>query len=157
MKLYVGNLNFRCSEDELRDLFCQYGPVSDLIILNDRETGRSRGFGFVTIDDDAGARRAVEELAGQQFLGREMVLNEARPRTDYPNQGQGGHSGGYPAGGGNSGGGGGGYSPRRDLPESTGSIGYSGGTGKPNRGYTPRPSGGGYSGGTSKGYTRRED
>jgi RNA recognition motif-containing protein len=107
MKLYVGNLNFRTTEDELRDLFEQFGQVEDLVILNDRETGRSRGFGFVTLDDE-GAKKAIDELNEQDFQGRNLVINEARPREPRPAGG--GYGGGGGGGGYNRGGGGGGYS-----------------------------------------------
>lgn len=110
MKLYVGNLNFRCTEDDLRELFAPYGQIDDLVILNDRETGRSRGFGFITLADDAQAKQAVEDLHEKDFQDRDLVLNEARPRTE---RGGGGGGGGYSGGGGGRGGGGGGYS-RKD-------------------------------------------
>lgn len=119
MKLYVGNLNFRTTEDDLRGLFEPYGPIDDLIILNDRETGRSRGFGFITLADDDKAKQAMEELNEKEFEGRNLVLNEARPRTERP-AGSGGYGGGNRGGGGGSGGGysgggsGGGYSRRED-------------------------------------------
>ncbi len=129
MKLYVGNLNFRTTEDELRDLFEQYGQVSDIVILNDRETGRSRGFGFVTLDDDGG-KKAIDELNEQDFQGRNLVINEARPREERPAGGGGG--GGYGGGGGRGGGGG-------------GRGGYGGG------------SGGGGGGGGGGGYSRRDN
>jgi RNA recognition motif-containing protein len=121
--MYVGNLNFRTTEDDLRDLFAPYGQIDDLIILNDRETGRSRGFGFITLADDEQAKKAIEELHEQDFQGRNLVLNEARPRTERPSGGGGG--GGY--GGGNRGGGGGGG-------------GYSGGGGGGGGGYKRRDS-----------------
>ncbi len=75
--IYVGNLSFRTSEDELRDLFEQYGTVQRAAIVTDRETGRSRGFGFVEMDD-AGAAKAIESLDGYEFGGRRLHVNESR-------------------------------------------------------------------------------
>lgn len=90
MKFYVGNLNFRITEDQLRALFEPYGPITDLIILTDRETGRSRGFGFITLADDDKAKQAYADLNQSEFEGRTLVMNEARPRTEGPHQGGGG-------------------------------------------------------------------
>ena len=107
MRIYVGNLPFRTTAEELRDLFAGHGTVNDCVIPVDRETGRSRGFGFVDMDDDTG-RGAVEALDGADMDGRALRVNEARPRT--PGSGGGGGGGGYRgerSGGG--GGGGGGY------------------------------------------------
>lgn len=81
MKLYVGNLNFRVTEEDLRELFSPFGPIDDLILLHDRETGRSRGFGFVTLADDQLAQKAIDDLHQQDYQGRDLVLNEAQPRT----------------------------------------------------------------------------
>ncbi|MEM9882108.1 MAG: RNA-binding protein [Planctomycetota bacterium] len=110
MKLYVGNLNFRTTEDGLRALMENYGTVTDLVILNDRETGRSRGFGFVTFSDAEAGKKAIEDLHEQDFEGRNLVVNEARPREERPAGSYGGGGGGYSGG---RGGGGGGYK-RRD-------------------------------------------
>lgn len=104
MKIYVGNMNFQTTEDSLRQLFEQYGPVDEVAVINDRETGRPRGFAFVTMPNDEDAQRAIEELAGQEFEGRTLNVNEARPK---PSGGGGGGRGGY--GGGRGGGGRGGY------------------------------------------------
>ena len=101
MRIYVGNLPFRTTTQELRDLFASYGEVNDVVIPEDRETGRSRGFGFVDMDDDSG-RGAIEALDGWDMDGRALRVNEARPRTPG---GGGGGGGGYRGGGG----GGGGY------------------------------------------------
>jgi len=91
MKIYVGNLSFQTSENEMRELFGQFGEVKDATILLDRETGRSRGFGFIEMDDDAG-REAIGALDGKEFGGRNLKVNEARPRNDR--QGGGGGGGG---------------------------------------------------------------
>lgn len=104
--LYVGNLAFGCTADDLRDLFSQHGTVSSAQVISDRETGRSRGFGFVEMSD--GAEAAVSALNGQDFQGRSITVNEARPREERG--GGGGGRGGYGGGrgGGGYGGGGGG-------------------------------------------------
>ena len=103
-KLYVGNLPFSATEDEISQLFGQHGTVHSVALINDRETGRPRGFGFVEVDDDAVATM-VQALDGKDLGGRALRVNEAqdRPRTG------GGGGGGYGGGGGRSGGGGGGY------------------------------------------------
>jgi len=104
MKLYVGNLNFRTTQDALEGLFSNYGEVQEVAIVNDRETGRPRGFAFVTMDD-AGGKAAIEALNGQEFEGRTLNINEARPREPRGAGGGGGGRGGY---GGDRGGRGGG-------------------------------------------------
>ena len=80
MKIYVGNLNFRSTEDEIRDLFGEYGQVDDVALITDRDTGRPRGFGFVEMPDDEAARKAIEEMNGKEIAGRALTVNEARPR-----------------------------------------------------------------------------
>lgn len=104
MKLYVGNLSFKTTEDTLRSLFEAHGQVSSAQLVMDRETGRPRGFGFVEMSDDTQARAAIEALNGQNVDGRDLTVNEARPREDRG--GGGGGRGGF--GGGRGGGGGGG-------------------------------------------------
>jgi len=84
MNIYVGNLPYRISEDELRDLFAQYGDVSSANIIMDRDSGRSKGFGFVEMPDDSQAKAAIEALNGTEVQGRNVVINEARPRPDRP-------------------------------------------------------------------------
>lgn len=79
MNIYVGNLPFTTTPSDLEELFAQYGAVDSANIINDRDTGRSRGFGFVEMDDDGG-RKAIEELDGSDFGGRNLKVNEARPR-----------------------------------------------------------------------------
>ena len=102
-RLYVGNLKYTVTSAQLQDLFEQYGAVSSASVLSDRETGRSRGFGFVEMLNDDEAVTAIESLDGQDFDGRRLTVNEARPRIP----GGGGDGGGsYRAGGGADGGGG---------------------------------------------------
>ena len=81
-KLYVGNLNFQTQEHELRDLFGQHGEVVSANVITDRETGRSRGFGFVEMATEEAARSAESALDGQEFDGRQLKVNEAKPRND---------------------------------------------------------------------------
>ncbi len=80
MKIYVGNLNFRSSEDDIKALFVPYGAVEDVTLITDKETGRPRGFGFVIMAADDAGRRAIDELNGKDFDGRALTVNEARPR-----------------------------------------------------------------------------
>lgn len=107
-KLYVGNLPWSTTNDDLSQLFGQHGAVTSASVLSDKMTGRSRGFGFVEMENDADAEAAIAALNGQEYQGRKMVVNEARPMEDRPPRRSGG--GGY--GGGH--GGGGGYGGRRD-------------------------------------------
>jgi RNA recognition motif-containing protein len=90
-KLYVGNLSFRVTSDDLRDLFAQYGSVTSASVISDRDTGRSRGFGFVEMAD--GGESAIEALNGQDLQGRALTVNEAKPRE--PRRTGGGGGGGY--------------------------------------------------------------
>ncbi len=80
MNIYVGNLPHATTDSELKDAFGQYGSVDSAKIITDRETGRSRGFGFVEMPDDGDGAKAVQELNGQDFDGRPLTVNEARPR-----------------------------------------------------------------------------
>ena len=80
VKLYIGNLAFSTTQADLEQAFAQFGEVSDATIINDRETGRSRGFGFVDIPDDASAREAISKMDGTDLGGREIKVNEAKPR-----------------------------------------------------------------------------
>jgi len=105
MKIYVGNLSFETTEDTLRELFGQHGQVDEAALVMDRETGRSRGFAFVTMPNDNEAKAAIEAINGQDFEGRPLTVNEARPKPS------GGGRGGY-GGGGGGGGGRGGYGGR---------------------------------------------
>jgi len=108
MKLFVGNLPFSATEDEIRSAFEAHGEVSDVAVIMDRETGRPRGFAFVEMPDSGQANAAIEALNNSDFGGRSMNVNEARPREDRPRGGGGG--GGFRGGGGGGGyrGGGGG-------------------------------------------------
>ena len=108
-KLYVGNLAFGTTDEDLRQLFGQYGTVTSASVVMDRDTGRSRGFGFVEMAD--GAEAAIEATNSQQFQGRTLTVNEAKPREDRRGGGGGGGYGG--GGGGYGGGGGGGYGKKR--------------------------------------------
>jgi RNA recognition motif-containing protein len=81
MKLYVGNLPDNTTEEDLRNLFSQYGSVDSVAVITDRETGRSKGFGFVEFGNDSEARNAIQALSGQEYGGRALTVNEARPKT----------------------------------------------------------------------------
>jgi cold-inducible RNA-binding protein len=106
-KLYVGNLSFSTSSEELRELFAQAGNVESATVVEDRDTGRSRGFGFVEMASKEDGEKAIEQFNGTEMNGRSLTVNEARPREDRGNRGGGGR--GY---GGNRGGGGGGRESR---------------------------------------------
>jgi RNA recognition motif-containing protein len=106
-KLYVGNLPFSATEQELQTKFSAHGSVESAKIIMDRESGRSKGFGFVEMADDDGAQSAINSLNGADFSGRAMIVSEARPQAPREGGGGGGGRGGY--GGGGRGGGRGGY------------------------------------------------
>ncbi len=109
MKLYLGNLPFSASDEDIREAFSAYGTIEDLFIPLDRETNRPRGFAFITLADDDFARKAIEEMDGADLQGRNLRVNEAEERR--PQQNRGGGGGGYGGGGGGGdrrGGGGGG-------------------------------------------------
>jgi RNA recognition motif-containing protein len=92
MKLYVGNLTFDTSEQDLRELFGQFGKPAEVSLVTDRETGRSRGFAFVTMGNADEGNAAISALEGKDFLGRNLTVNEARPREDRPRGAGGGRS-----------------------------------------------------------------
>jgi cold-inducible RNA-binding protein len=124
MKLYVGNLSFQTSSEDLQQLFAQAGTVESATVVEDRDTGRSRGFAFVEMSSKEEGEKAIQQFNGTDLNGRNLTVNEARPREDRGNRGGGGGGrGGY---GGNRGGGGGGR----------GSYGSGGGGGRNDR--TPR-------------------
>ena len=106
-KLYVGNLSYGIDSSALEQLFAQFGTVSSAQVISDRETGRSKGFGFVEMSSDDEATKAIAEMNGKQHDGRALTVNEARPREDRG--GGGGGGGGYGGGRGGGGGGRGGY------------------------------------------------
>jgi RNA recognition motif-containing protein len=166
-KLYVGNLAYSVRDDSLQQAFGQFGTVTSAKVMMDRETGRSKGFGFVEMGSDAEAQAAVNGMNGQALEGRAIVVNEARPREERPGGfggGGGGRSGGgggygggggggYGGGGGGAGGGGGGRSPYGGGGGGGGRSPYggggSGGGGGSRGGYGG--SGGGSGGGGSRG------
>jgi len=107
MKLYVGNLSFQTSSDDLQELFAQAGTVESASVVEDRETGRSRGFGFVEMASNEEGQAAIQQFNGKEVNGRNLNVNEARPREDRGGRGGGGGGRGGFGGGGNRGGGGG--------------------------------------------------
>ena len=110
MKLYVGNLSYNVTNTSLEELFAQFGSVRSAQVITDRDTGRSKGFGFVQMGSDAEAQAAIAALNGQEHDGRQLTVNEAKPREDRPRGGGGGGGGGGRGGyGGGGGGGRGGY------------------------------------------------
>ncbi len=134
MNIYVGNIPYTVTEDDLRQAFEEFGPVTSSSIIIDKETGRSRGFGFVQMENAEDGARAIEEMNGKDWMGRVLTVNEARPRDERP----------------------GGFAPRRDFdgPRRSyggGGGGYSGGGGG---GYS---GGGGYGGGSGGGGGRGGD
>jgi hypothetical protein len=155
-KLYVGNLAYSIRDEDLQQAFAQFGSVSSAKVMMDRDTGRSKGFGFVEMGSDAEAQSAINGMNGQALDGRALVVNEARPREERPggfgNRGSfgggggggggGGYGGGGRSGGGGYGGGGGGYGGGGR----SGGGGYGGGGGRSGGG------GGGYGGGGRGGY-----
>jgi RNA recognition motif-containing protein len=138
-KLYVGNLAYSVRDDSLLQAFSPFGTVTSAKVMMDRETGRSKGFGFVEMGNDAEAQAAINGMNGQALEGRAVVVNEARPREDRPGGG-GGYGGGGGSRGGYGGGGGGGYGGGGG---GTGGGGYGGGGGGGGR--SPYGGGGGRS------------
>ncbi|MED5620891.1 RNA recognition motif domain-containing protein [Ideonella sp. BN130291] len=158
-KLYVGNLAYSVRDESLQQAFGQFGVVTSAKVMMDRDTGRSKGFGFVEMGSDAEAQAAINGMNGQALEGRAIVVNEARPREERPG-GFGGGGGGRSGGGGGYGGGGGGYGGGGGGGRSGGGGGgYGGGGGGGGRspyGSGGRSggggSGGGYGGGSRGGY-----
>jgi len=94
MNIYVGNLTFSMTEEELRSAFANHGEVTTARIITDRETGRSRGFGFVEMTDDTQAEAAIQAMSGKDIDGRALTVNEAKPRENRGGGGGGGYGGG---------------------------------------------------------------
>src|SRR5580698_4799776 len=98
-KLYVGNLSYNTTENQLQDLFSQHGPVTSVDLIMDKFSGRPRGFGFVTMESKEGAEAAIAALNGKNIDGRDLTVNEARPREERAPRSGGGGGGGYRGGG----------------------------------------------------------
>ena len=154
-KLYVGNLSYSIRDDDLQQAFAQFGSVASAKVMMDRDTGRSKGFGFVEMGSDAEAQSAISGMHGKDLDGRALVVNEARPREERPGGFGGGRSGGgYGGGGGGYGGGGrsGGYGGGGGGGNYGGGGGGYGGGGRSGGGYGGGGrSGGGYGGGGRSG------
>ena len=151
-KLYVGNLSYNIRDEDLQQAFAQYGTVSSAKVMMDRDTGRSKGFGFVEMGSDPEAQAAINGMNGQALDGRAIVVNEARPREERPGGfggGGGGSRGGFGGGGGTGGGGGygGGGGTRSGGGGGYGGGGSSGGGGGYGGGGGGRSGGGGGYGG----------
>ena len=84
MQIYVGNMSYGTKEESLKELFAQFGEVDRVTIITDRETGRAKGFGFISMNDNAAGQNAIDELNGKEFEGRTLRINEARPREERP-------------------------------------------------------------------------
>jgi RNA recognition motif-containing protein len=137
MNIYVGNLSWSMTDDDLSNLFTQYGTVTSAKILKEKNTGRSKGFGFVEMEDDEAAKTAIATLNESEVQGRKLIVNESQPRPEgggYKKSGGGGYGGGR-SGGGRSGGGGGYGSGGGGGYKKSGGGGYGGGN---------RSGGGGY-------------
>jgi RNA recognition motif-containing protein len=135
MNIYVGNLSWQMTDDDLNNLFSQYGTVSSAKILKEKNTGRSKGFGFVEMEDEEAAKTAIATLNESEVQGRKLIVNESQPRPEgggggYKKSGGGGYGGGRSGGGGYGGGrsSGGGYGGGGGYKKSGGS-GYGGGGG----------------------------
>jgi len=136
MNIYVGNLSWSMTDDDLSNLFSQYGAVSSAKILKEKNTGRSKGFGFVEMEDDDAAKTAIATLNESEVQGRKLIVNESQPRPEgsgYKKSGGGGYGGGRSGGGGYGGGrsGGGGYGGGR-----SGGGGHGGGRNSGGGGYS---------------------
>jgi RNA recognition motif-containing protein len=157
-KLYVGNLAYSVRDEDLNEAFGAFGAVNSAKVMMDRETGRSKGFGFVEMGSDSDAQAAINGLNGQAIAGRAVVVNEARPREERPGGFRSPYGGGGGGGGGAGGGGGGGRREGGGGYGGGGGGGYGGGGGgrSGGGGYGGggggRSGGGGYGGGGSGGY-----
>ncbi len=137
-KLYVGNLSYSVTSSDLQTMFEKHGTVSSAEVINDRDTGRSKGFGFVQMGSDDEAQAAIAALSGQESDGRALTVNEAKPREERSGGGGGGSRGGYGGGGGNRG----------------GSSSYGGGNSSGGTGYVAREKGNGGRGNSESGSRR---
>lgn len=146
-KLYVGNLAYSVRDDSLQQAFAEFGTVTSAKVMMDRDTGRSKGFGFVEMGSDAEAQAAINGMNGQPLEGRAIVVNEARPREERPGGFRSGGGGGGYGGGGGGGYGGGGGGGRSPYGGGGGGGGYGGGGGGGGR----SPYGGGGSRGGNRG------
>ena len=121
MNIYVGNLSWQMTDDDLSNLFTQYGTVTSAKILKEKNTGRSKGFGFVEMEDEEAAKAAIAALNESEVQGRKLIVNESQPRPEgegggYKKSGGGGYGGGRSGGGGGYGGGrSGGYGDRKSV------------------------------------------
>jgi RNA recognition motif-containing protein len=95
MKIYVGNISFDTEESDLRKAFEEHGTVDSVVIITDRDTGRSKGFGFVEMSNDTEAQAAIDTMNDKEFMGRALKVNKARPRNDNRGGGRGGFGRGY--------------------------------------------------------------
>jgi RNA recognition motif-containing protein len=144
MNIYVGNLSWSMTDEDLNGLFSQYGAVTSAKILKEKNTGRSKGFGFVEMEDDEAAKNAIASLNETDVQGRKLIVNESQPRPEGSGYKKSGGGGGYGGGGGRSSGGGYGSGGGR-----SGGGGYGGGGRK--------SGGGGYGGGRSGGSDYNKD
>ena len=94
-KLYVGSISFNATEESLQDLFSSIGEVESVKIITDRDTGRSKGFGFIEMSSEEDAKKAIEQLNGTKFMERDLIVNEARPQQPRERRGLGGGRGGF--------------------------------------------------------------
>src|SRR5260370_40864848 len=123
-KLYVGNLAFQTTSQELQEMFATAGTVESASVVEDRDTGRSRGFGFVEMASKEDGQKAIEQFNGKELNGRALNVNEARPRENRGGGGGGGRGGGFNRGGKRGGGGGRAFGGRKDRPARRGNLGY---------------------------------
>jgi RNA recognition motif-containing protein len=143
MNIYVGNLSWSMTDDDLSNLFSQYGTVTSAKILKEKNTGRSKGFGFVEMEDDEAAKTAIATLNESEVQGRKLIVNESQPRPEG--------GGGYKkSGGGGYGGGGGGRSSGGGYGGGGGGRSSGGGYGSGGGGGYKKSGGGGYGGGSSR-------